>query len=109
MNSNVTMLSQEVKHTFADVGIDFFAMETMGDRIRHLRLAKGWTQDQLGHRLDVSRAAVSQWERGESENIKIATYLQLCEELGTTPDYLVFGPDGPARGPDGRYRYRRNG
>lgn len=108
MGQNISMLLSGVKHTLADTGLKSVLMETMGDRIRQLRNARGLTQDQLGSRVSVTGAAVSQWERGETSNIKIQTFLNLCEELGTTPEYLAFGADGPVRGRDGRYRRQTN-
>jgi DNA-binding XRE family transcriptional regulator len=68
-------------------------MESMGDRIKQLREAKGFTQAELARRLDVGRAAVNKWENGETANIENATFLLLCVELGTDPPYLVWGPD----------------
>lgn len=84
-------------------------MDTMGKRIRTLREAKGWTQQELAERLTdrgakVSGNAVSQWERDEIENIKLRTFLALVEVLGTTPEYLVHGPSEPSRDASGRYR-----
>ena len=104
---NVNMLSAEVKHTFAGVGLNYYAMETMGDRIRILRKSKDWTQEEMASRLGVTRASVSQWERGETANIKNITFLTLVRELGTTPEYLLFGPDRPGRDSDGRYRSKK--
>lgn len=93
----VSLLTPEVKHAFAESPLPYSPMETMGDRIKHLRLAKGWTQEQLGDRVGVSRVAVSQWESGETKNIKNVTFRRLVRELGTTDDYLLFGPDEPGR------------
>lgn len=36
-----------------------------GENIHSQRVARGWTQDELAERLDVTRAAVSYWESGE--------------------------------------------
>lgn len=88
-------------------------METMGDRIRTLRESKGWTQEglaaQLGARgAKVSGNAVSQWERGETQNIKLRLFLALVEALGTTHEYLVHGPSEPgARDSTGKFRKPR--
>lgn len=85
-------------------------METSGDRIRTLREAKGWTQQQLADRLaihgvSVTRAAISQWERGEIKDIKNRTFLALMAELGTTQEYILFGPSGPGdRDSTGKFR-----
>jgi putative transcriptional regulator len=70
-------------------------METMGDRIRLLRQSKSLTQEQLGDRVGVSKVSVSQWETGSTANIRLRTFLALCEELGTNPQYLIFGPERP--------------
>jgi DNA-binding XRE family transcriptional regulator len=83
-------------------------METMGNRIKTLRLARGLTQEQLGERVGgVSKVTVSQWETGASQNMNLKTFLLLCDELGTTPRYLVFGPGHPgATGGPGTSRRR---
>lgn len=67
-------------------------IETMGDRIRMLREAKGLTQLELGNLCGVSKSAVSQWERNETANIKLQTFLTLLEVLGTRYEYLLKGP-----------------
>lgn len=85
----------------------------MGDRIRALRQSKGWTQQQLADRLTargarVTFSAVSQWERGETQDIKLRLFLALVEELGTTHEYLVHGPSDPSsRDSTGRFRRLR--
>lgn len=38
----------------------------MGDKVKEKRLEKGWTQEQLGNILNVSRSAVSSWEVGRN-------------------------------------------
>lgn len=87
-------------------------METMGDRIRRLRESKGWTQEELAQRLTqrgtpVTGNAVSQWERSETKNIRLATFMSLVEELGTTYSYLIDGPPEPGRDSAGKYRRLR--
>lgn len=66
-------------------------MEMMGDRIRMLRNAKRLSQAKLGELCGVTGAAVSQWELSQAADMKLATFLRLCEILGTDPHYLVFG------------------
>lgn len=68
-------------------------METMGQRIRALREAKGWNQERLATLTGVTVSAVSQWERDETKNVKLEAFLTLAEALGTDPHYLVFGAD----------------
>lgn len=108
MPHNVSLLPPEVKHTSTVPRVSYSAVETSGDRIRRLREAKGWTQADLADRLKlrlkgsdvtVSREAISQWERGETKNIKSVTFYWLVHELGTTYEYLLFGPDFRATTP----------
>ncbi len=37
-----------------------------GERVRTLRLGRGWTQEQLAQATGVSRSAVAQWETGRA-------------------------------------------
>lgn len=78
-------------------------MQTMGDRIRQLRQARALSQGQLADRVGVTAGAISQWENGLTKNIRLETFLRLCEELGTIPHYLIFGP-GKAASNQGRSR-----
>lgn len=68
-------------------------MQTMGERIRLLRQARGWSQTELAEKVGVTGGAISQWELGGTKNIKLETFLRLCSELGTQPHYLIFGPE----------------
>lgn len=85
-------------------------MQTIGDRIKLLRESKGWTQKELSERLTergakVGDRAISEWERGNVNDIKLRTFLELVEVLGTTHEYLVHGPVEPAnRDNTGRFR-----
>jgi HTH-type transcriptional regulator/antitoxin HipB len=67
-------------------------MQTMGDRIRQLRTARGWSQSELAGRVGVTVGAISQWELGSTKNIKLETFIKLCDELATDFHYLIFGP-----------------
>lgn len=89
----VSLLTSDVKHIYAHPQLTYSPMQTMGERIRTLRESKGWTQQDLAERVGVSREAVSQWEIGPTKNIKNVTFLALLKELGTTYEYLMFGPD----------------
>ncbi len=109
------MLHRVINYASSEPGLLCAPMQTIGDRIRVLREAKGWTQDELAKRLTnrgakVSGNAISQWERGETKNIKLMTFLAVVEELGTTHEYLVHGPSDPAaRDSGGRFRKPRSG
>jgi transcriptional regulator with XRE-family HTH domain len=79
-------------------------METVGDRIRQQREAKGYSQQKLADLLGVTKAAVSHWENGRSANVKNMTMLKLEEVLGCTQEYLLRGPSSrgsPGKSPGG--------
>lgn len=63
--------------------------DTPGKRLRFLRLAKGWKQEELARRVHTSQPAVSQWENDlwlPSEQMQKL----LAEALGATRMFL-FG------------------
>lgn len=65
----------------------------MPSRIKALRNARGMSQDKLAEECGVTRGAVAQWESGLVRNIRLLTFMRLCEALGTDPLYLIYGPD----------------
>jgi len=101
------MLNLQVK----DAGLSVVyagRMETMGDRIKQLRIARGLTQPALGELCGgVTKSAVSQWEDGSTENIKLRTFIRLCEVLQTDPQYLIWGADRSPSGDPNARRLRR--
>ncbi len=40
----------------------------LADKIMELRKKKGWSQEQLGEQLEISRQSVSKWESGVSHS-----------------------------------------
>ena len=71
----------------------------LGERIREMRLQREWSQTDLGQRVGVTKATVSQWERGQIKDIRLRTVLKLVQVLGTTLQYLVNGPPGSTSPP----------
>lgn len=61
---------------------------TLADKIINLRKQKGWSQEELAEKLDVTRQSVSKWESGQSTP-DIAKILQISELFGVTTDYLL--------------------
>lgn len=61
---------------------------TFGEKLQALRQSAGMSQDALAERLDVSRQAVSRWERDETmpETDKVVA---LADIFGVTTDYLL--------------------
>ena len=63
-------------------------MSGIGERIKQLRLEKGWTQEVLAKLLGVSRLAVARWETGERRPRK--KYLdKLAEVFGVSMEELL--------------------
>ena len=61
---------------------------TFGEKLQALRQSAGMSQDALAERLDVSRQALSRWERDETmpETDKVVV---LADIFGVTTDYLL--------------------
>lgn len=61
---------------------------TLGDRITALRKQKGLSQTDLAKATDVSREALSKYERNEiAPSVHVAA--RMAETLGVTLDYLI--------------------
>lgn len=64
------------------------------NRIRSLREAQGWSQDDLGLKLNVKRAAISKYETG-SISLSDDTLRKLADVFGVSIDYLLGRTDDP--------------
>ena len=75
---------------------------TFGEKLQKLRKEAGMSQEELAARLDVSRQAVSKWERdsGYPETEKI---VRMGKLFHVTMDYLLNEdtPDSPGTAPAG--------
>ena len=58
------------------------------DVIVKLRKSKGWSQEELANRVQVSRQTVSEWERGLS-SIDVDSMILLCHEFGLTVEEFL--------------------
>lgn len=74
--------------------------ESMGDRIRRLRVARNLSLQQLADKLvsmgapsTLGRAAISKWESGETKDLKNETLILLIEALSTDGRYLLWDED----------------
>lgn len=61
-----------------------------GTKIKELRKQNGWTQEELGEKLGVKKAAIQKYEKGEIVNLKLATIKKLCEIFDVPPGRLIF-------------------
>ena len=62
---------------------------TTGDRIKQLRLALGMSQEELGQKVGVKKAAINKYETGIVVNLKRSVIDKLSTALHTTPSYLM--------------------
>lgn len=61
---------------------------TMAEKLIALRKSRGWSQEDLAERLDVSRQSVSKWESGASLP-DLDRVLNLSRLFGVSTDYLL--------------------
>lgn len=66
-------------------------MDTMstGERIRALRIQKGLSQEELGSRVGLKKAAINKYETGVVVNLKRSVIAKLADVLETSPAYLM--------------------
>ena len=64
--------------------------ELIGERIKLLRTAKKLSGEQLAKQLNITKSAISQWEKGKSLPNR-ANLIKLAEILEVDDEYLVSG------------------
>ena len=64
-------------------------LKTFGDRVRQLRQAKGWSQEQLAARAGLQRTYVGGVERGE-RNISVRSLDKLARAFETALSDLLY-------------------
>ena len=62
---------------------------TFGEKLQKLRARAGLSQDQLAELLDVSRQAVSKWERDEAMP-EAEKLVRISRQFGVSTDYLLL-------------------
>ncbi|MCA0211411.1 MAG: helix-turn-helix transcriptional regulator [Proteobacteria bacterium] len=77
----------------ADV-LHFAVMDRNPNRIRELRLAKGWSQDRLAEEVGCSKMQISGLERGRPK-LDLEWMRRLAVPLGVTPADLLPVDDNP--------------
>lgn len=75
---------------------DQFDAQLMGLRLKQKRKAQGLRQRELAARLGLSDNHISNIERGKYLP-SLPCLLRLCDVLGETPDYYLFGRVSRAR------------
>ncbi len=64
-------------------------METLAKRIKKLRTANDLSQAALGKLCKVSRVAVTKWENGDTENLKLANLKRLAAAFNISVAELI--------------------
>ena len=66
-------------------------MQTIGARLKHARLRKVWTQEDLAQESGLPVVTISRIENGHSRNTRQSTVRKLAGALGVEPAWLMFG------------------
>jgi len=61
----------------------------IGNRIKELRNSMGYTQEELGMKIGVKKAAIQKYEKGTVKNLKRSTIHALADALNVSPIYLM--------------------
>ncbi len=72
-------------------GITPHNLGTLGSRMRHKRLEKGWTQEQLAVRAGTNQAVIQKIENGKS--LRPRKIDQIAAVLEVNPAWLMFGDE----------------
>ncbi len=61
----------------------------IGERIKYLRTLADMSQEELGNRVGVQRAAINKYEKGSVTNIPITTIEKIAYTFDVSPTYIV--------------------
>jgi transcriptional regulator with XRE-family HTH domain len=64
-------------------------MATFGERLKQLREARGWTQQELADRSGVPYITIYRCERGQHREPRVSVAAQLARALGVSLDVLA--------------------
>lgn len=67
----------------------------IGVRIRQIRKAKGWSQDELAQKCEISMSFLGHIERG-SRIMSLETFVSICGALDVGADELLWGEVHPS-------------
>ena len=68
-------------------------MASPGERIKELRKIANLSQEELGRRVGLQRAAINKYERGSVTNIPLTVIEKLAQVLDVSPTYIVGWDD----------------
>lgn len=73
-------------------------INTLNENIKKQRLKLGYTLQQVGDAVGVTRATIQRYESGEIANIDTKMIMKLAEALNTTPTQLMGWEEPPVTG-----------
>lgn len=68
------------------------APELFGERLKRIRISRGFSRQQLANAMGVTVAAVCLLENGQSKSMRVAHAILAAELLRVSCGDLVFGP-----------------
>ena len=69
----------------------YLTMKSSGDRIRHIREELELSQEAFGRHMGVSKAAVSQWENGDTKHLRPANLFAIQNFTGYSAEWIATG------------------
>ncbi len=81
-------------------------MRTVAENIKKYRLKKGWTQEELAERAEVSHAFVNQIENCKRD-MTLGYCYQICNALNVTPNDLLMVDQKPDASKEQIERFQR--
>ncbi len=68
---------------------------SVGEKIKELRMLSGMSQEELGRRIGVQRAAINKYEKGTVTNIPLNSIERIASVFDVSPTYIVgWSEDG---------------
>ena len=67
--------------------------DSPGAKIKYLRNLAGMSQEELGRRVGLQRAAINKYEKGTVENIPIKTIEKIAQVFDVSPTFIVGWKD----------------
>lgn len=67
----------------------------IGQRIKELRIVSNMSQEELGRRVGVQRAAINKYEKGTVTNVPLSTIEKIADVFDVSPTYLVGWDNKP--------------
>ena len=61
----------------------------LGEKIKYLRQLSGMSQEELGKRVGVQRAAINKYEKGTVTNVPIHTIEKIAAVFDVSPTFIV--------------------